>query len=802
MKLFNSLYGTIIFTLLSLLVYLAVSMFGVFFYLSYKEHKRDVASFRKSYVDERKQLIKDKVDRVIEYIEFAKSSAAAHSREEIKSRVYQAHASARAVYDRNTGRMPPGEIKKAIKEILRSIRFNWGKGYFFVVDMQGVFRLEVDNPEFEGRQKIDFKDADGSEPVRRMIDLVDSNGQGFLTYKWTKPFAKGGTYTKTAFVKYFQPFHWILGSGFYLDETELDVKNSTLKYIEKAGYEADDYLYVLNSDGMLLGHPISDLVGKPLDQIADTRRVDVIRQHLSMCEEAGEGFLTYEWMKPSLGRRVSKLSYVRSYPRWQWIVGTGRYLDDIEGQIADKSAEFKRNFFKTLFSAAFLLLLFAGIAVFFIVLFSKRVRGEFDSFKEFFTHSAEGNVFIDESNLAFREFAEVAVFANQMNKERGESERKLKESEEELRAIVKATPDPLVIYDKHGLPRYINPEFEKVFGWRFEEVRGARIPFVPADQMAITGQMIALVYRTDSPVKFETRRLTKDGRVVDVIVSAATIKGLSSNRVGLVVNLNDVTEAKKLEVQLQQARKMESVGTLAGGIAHDFNNILQAINGYTELMLISGTVTDADKKSLEKIQKASERGAALVKKLLLFSRKVDAQKKRLNVNREVEQAESILARTIPRMIDIDLRLADELWPVNADPIQIEQIFLNLGSNSADAMPDGGKIVIETANKTVESEENGRQGEIRPGNYVRITISDNGVGMDSETVAHIFDPFYTTKEIGKGTGLGLASVYGVVKNHGGYIVCRSEMNRGTVFDIYIPASPHDSSPDSGGGTSDR
>ena len=257
--------------------------------------------------------------------------------------------------------------------------------------------------------------------------------------------------------------------------------------------------------------------------------------------------------------------------------------------------------------------------------------------------------------------------------------------------------------------------------------------------------------------------------------------------------IQDITEQRrvenekaKLQSQLQQAQKMEAIGTLAGGVAHDFNNLLQAINGYTQLLLMEKSAKDSDYTSLMAIQNSGMRASELVRSLLLFSRKAETERKLLELNIEVEHARRILERTIPKMVNISFYPGSRLWPVMADPVQIEQILLNLGTNAADAMPDGGKLILETDNKTIDAKYAKKHLNAQPGRYVLLTISDTGHGMDRETQSKIFEPFFTTKEIGKGTGLGLASVYGIVQSHGGYIRCYSEVDQGTTFKIYFPA----------------
>jgi CheY-like chemotaxis protein len=230
---------------------------------------------------------------------------------------------------------------------------------------------------------------------------------------------------------------------------------------------------------------------------------------------------------------------------------------------------------------------------------------------------------------------------------------------------------------------------------------------------------------------------------------------------------------------------MEAVGTLAGGIAHDFNNLLQAIQGYSDLLLLDKNKDDPGYRELQEIRRAGQRASELTQQLLTFSQKVESRLRPVNLNHEVTEVENLLKRTIPKMIRIELHLADTLGTINADPAQIEQVIMNLGVNARDAMPEGGTLIIETQDTTLDEQYCSTHLGAIPGDYVLLTISDTGHGMDNETLEHIFEPFYTTKETGKGTGLGLAMVYGIVKGHHGYITYCSEPGEGTTFKIYLP-----------------
>ncbi len=267
----------------------------------------------------------------------------------------------------------------------------------------------------------------------------------------------------------------------------------------------------------------------------------------------------------------------------------------------------------------------------------------------------------------------------------------------------------------------------------------------------------------------------------------------SGNLTGLVHIVRDITARKrgeeekaKLGGQLLHAQKMEAIGTLAGGVAHDFNNILQVTVGYAELLLGDEGFPENHREDLKRIYQSSKQGADLVHRLLTFSRKAEIKPQPINLNRRIKEMRKMMQRTLPKMIDIQLILAERLPTIFADPTQIDQILMNLAVNARDAMPDGGKLIIETADVMLDEEYGKTNLVATAGRFVLLTVTDTGEGMDKETLEHIFEPFFTTKAVGEGSGLGLAMVYGIVQEHGGHIKCYSEPGNGTTFRIYLPA----------------
>ncbi|MBI4619426.1 MAG: PAS domain S-box protein [Desulfobacterales bacterium] len=372
---------------------------------------------------------------------------------------------------------------------------------------------------------------------------------------------------------------------------------------------------------------------------------------------------------------------------------------------------------------------------------------------------------------------------------RKQAENALRESQERLRAIFEANPDPVVVYDNQGHPQYLNPAFTQVFGWTLDELKGRCIPFVPDDEKERISVRIRKLYDNyygnREPAKVWTRRLTKDGRTLDILLSASLIEGAEGVPVGMVVNLSDITERKRLEAQLQQAQKMEAVGTLAGGIAHDFNNILMGIQGRISLMLMDTHLSHPHFEQLRGIEGCVKSATDLTKQVLGFARGGKYEVKPTNLNEIVKKTSDMFGRT-RKEINIHRKYQKDIWTADADQGQIEQVLMNLFINAWQAMPSGGDIYIETENVII-NDDHRKHYKVDPGRYVKISVTDTGVGMDEATQQRIFEPFFTTKEMGRGTGLGLASVYGIVKNHKGIINVYSEKGEGTTFNIYLPAS---------------
>ncbi len=380
---------------------------------------------------------------------------------------------------------------------------------------------------------------------------------------------------------------------------------------------------------------------------------------------------------------------------------------------------------------------------------------------------------------------EEAVRATEAAARAAEALESLRNARNEIEAIVQSAPIAICSVDPDGITRMWNRAAEQVFGWAASEVIGKPLPNVPGALAAEHRAVRTGVLDGKTFAGHETRRVAADGRELDVLLSTAPLQDRAGNVTGVVGMYQDVTERKHLEAQFRQAQKMEAVGRLAGGIAHDFNNVLTVIQTAAGSLVGDLVPDDPRRAEAAEIVDAAVRAARLTRQLLAFSRQQVLQPRGLDLNTLVTGLEPLVRRLVNERISVVTRLASELGTVWADPNQLEQVILNLVVNARDAMPGGGTLRIETGDILLDDTYPRIRDTVRPGPHVLLSVTDTGCGMDEATQARIFDPFFTTKPAGQGTGLGLASVYGVMKQSGGHIWVYSEPGQGATFKLYFP-----------------
>ncbi len=364
--------------------------------------------------------------------------------------------------------------------------------------------------------------------------------------------------------------------------------------------------------------------------------------------------------------------------------------------------------------------------------------------------------------------------------------RELRDSQNRLALIVDSSQDAIVGKNLDGIVTHWNKGAEQIYGYTAQEMIGRPISVLaPKDRADEIPGILTKIRNGQRVEYFESVRVTKDKRHLSVSISVSPIYDAEGKVVGASTIARNITAQKKIEDQLRQSQKMEAVGRLAGGVAHDFNNLLGIVTACAELL--RNRVDAESTEYIDNIHEAAKRGASLTRQLLAFSRRQPVQTQLLDLNDRLKEVSKLLHPLMGDDVDIVILPRSATAIVEADPGQLDQVVLNLAVNARDAMPHGGKLIVETA--TLDSDQSFAREHpaMIPGRYVMLAVSDNGTGMDEATRSRIFEPFFTTKEIGKGSGLGLATVYGIVKQSGGHIWVYSEPGHGTTFKIYLPSA---------------
>jgi len=517
---------------------------------------------------------------------------------------------------------------------------------------------------------------------------------------------------------------------------------------QRFGEEGKDYFWITGPDDRFIMHPYRpDLEGRDtrLEIGPDGQPLKVLLDKMNLAAGPdGDGFLEYQWhWKDDLSRLVDKVSYVDRFETWGWMVGTGVYVDDVESELASMRRQ-------TILAGLVLTALASGLAFLLSVRSVRAQRSE--------------------------------VMAHE----------RLAASEENLRITLKSIGDAVIATDIHGCVQQMNSVAEDIIGYSLAEVRGRSLSTIfriiddtsqqaipsPVDEVLTTGEVVTL--------SSNTVLISRDGQRRRIADSGAPIRDREGRVVGVVLVFRDITDEHTLQERLRQVQKMEVVGQLAGGVAHDFNNMLAAIMGCAELLNEDLPADSEQRPLLSTILGASRHAADLTAKLLTFSRKGKVMSTALDIHEPIREAMSLLRRSLDRKIRLTTRFEATSDKVIGDPTLLQNAVMNLALNARDAMPDGGSLTVATRNVNLEDPSLfDLMPELEPGRYVEVSVSDTGAGISIEDRDKVLEPFYTTKPVGQGTGLGLSTVYGTVKDHNGAIGIDSTPGQGTTVVLLLP-----------------
>ncbi len=685
-------------------------------------------------------------------------------------------------------------------DYLENIRYDSGIGYIWVNDTSKPIPRMVMHPEIPSLNGKILDDPAYNCAYGTNLNLFsafrnvcENDGEGFVGYMWPKPMPDGSIgaeQPKLSYVRMFQPWQWVIGTGLYIDDIKASadnrlevVKNELQEALMRLRINSSGYVFIFNGKQEFITHPLLNTLSEINIQNPDTG--NLILEDLIQASKNGENKLEYHWNRPGYDQNrfiYPKIAYLTHFEPLDWYIAASYYIDDVQRPAVELRGRILLISILVLMIAvwgAFILSKHITRPLKQLALDANRIRQK----------GIKGQTIIEAGPT---ETVELGHVLNEMLASLRATEISLLESREDLRITLNSIGDAVIATDERSNITRMNPEAEKITGWRFEHAQGKHI----SDVLILLDQHTRDSIKSPSEVVIATLEITsfkdpvilvaRNGKECIISDSAAPIINPDGILIGSVIVFRDITDQLEAEKQLHQRQKMDSIGQLAGGIAHDFNNMLAGILGFAELLGLEVQNNPNLMKMTDGISKSAVRASELVSKLLSFARENPIIYKEFDFHDCLDDAMVLLQRSLDRSIDlkIDKRATQSL--IKGDVAEIENILLNLGINARDAMPNGGTLIFETDNVFLDPAFcNASTFDIESGEYMLVKCTDTGVGIPSKLLDNIFEPYFTTKEVGKGSGLGLAAVFGTVQSHRGAISVYSEVGTGTTFHFYLP-----------------
>ena len=527
----------------------------------FRQFEEESNHLRENFIDAQRALLKNELNNVLTFIQFKQSQTEARLRSTIRDRVYEAHSIVENIYHENAENIPDSEIKKLIKDALRNVRFNQGRGYYFIANLDGIEELYPIYPRFEGGNVLDLQDVNGNYVVRDEIELIRTQGEGFVTGYWRKPNAdEEMSFPKMTFVKHIPQLNWYIGTGEYLDDVKNDIQEEVLEQIANMRFGKDGYLFVLTYSGdtlVMQGEPVSS--PQNIWERTDSTGVKIVQELRKAVENPDGNFVQYSWSRLGDSKEeIPKMTYVKAFPDWKWIIGAGIYIDDIDTEIQKKRIALEDEIEHDIITILFILLSMLILVSVNAHYLAKSIRKHFHVFTAFFRQAATESIHIDKEQLHFSEFVSLANSANTMIKQREQVREALQIEKAYFEELFENLPESVVVLDNNSEILRINAEFTKLFGYTAKEAIGKSIDMLIApEKMRTVAYNLTQKAWQDGKISVETVRRRKDGTLIDVSVLGVPIKEARQNLIYAIYR--DITERKRSERKLQRLAITDSL---------------------------------------------------------------------------------------------------------------------------------------------------------------------------------------------------------------------------------------------------
>lgn len=780
---------------------LAIGTLGTIL-LAYEYHVGldDIEKIEKEYLENKKNELRTSVEILISGIQYRQDRSHQQTKEILRTKMQEVLALATDVYLKKNIQEEPGHIKQHIIDMFMASKFADGKGYFWIMDTENTTIAHPYNKELVGKDLSQLEDRQGKKFIREFAQRALSQEQGgFVSYYWTDPdvssqLQKEKGREKIAFVKFFKPYNWVIGVGLYVHDIEKTIQQDMISRVDYFRTGENGYVFNHTFEGVCLNHINKDLIGKNRWELTDKDGNKLIQDLSRLGRQPEGGFLKYiATINPATGKPSRKLSYVKSFDDWQWVLGTGVYLDEIEARISALRSIHKKRMQARIGIALILIVTAFTISLWGSTIIAKKLKDELQVFMEFFSMASKEQLKVDPQQLHVEEFRNLAVDLNSMIEAQQKTQEAVFKAKTTWERTFDAVPDTIMILDDQYRIMQTNRAM-------------ANMLQVPIETL-IQKKCYTAFHGTDSPphncphIKLLKDHRSHQSEIFDsksqryFATTVSPIKDSEGNFLGSVHISRDITEQKNAELErmatvekLQKIEKMEAIGLMAGGVAHDLNNILSGVVSYPELLLLQLSKDDKLYGPIRSIHESGKRAAAVVADLLTVARGVATTREVCSLNSLIEEyltsPEFKNVNSLHPKTTLQPDLATDLSSISCAPVHIQKVLMNLVTNAMEAIEGRGTVFVTTQNQFLEV---GQVEALAPGEYVLMTIRDTGTGITETALKRIFEPFYSSKVMGRsGTGLGLSVVWNTIKDHDGGITVESD-DSGTAFNIYLHSS---------------